>query len=89
MSPLKIFEYMASGTPMVVSDLPVLREVLVPGETAIMVPPADPQALGQALDQLIQDTSRANGLSERARAAAYNYTWEARARNIFAGLYSS
>lgn len=89
MSPLKIFEYMASGTPMIVSDLPVLREVLVPGETAIMVPPADPQALGQALDQLIQDTSRANGLSERARAAAYNYTWEARARNIFAGLYSS
>jgi glycosyltransferase involved in cell wall biosynthesis len=86
MSPLKIFEYMASNTPMVVSDLPVLREVLVPDETAVMVPPADPQALGQALNQLIRDTSRANGLSERARATAHAYTWEARARNIFAGL---
>jgi glycosyltransferase involved in cell wall biosynthesis len=86
MSPLKIFEYMASSTPMVVSDLPVLREVLVPGETAVMIPPADPQALGQALHQLIQDTSRANGLSERAREMVHSYTWEARAWNIFAGL---
>jgi len=45
MSPLKIFEYMAAGLPIVTSDLPVLREILAPGRDACMTPPGDAQAL--------------------------------------------
>ena len=43
-SPLKLFEYMASGRPMIVSDLSSLREI-VSAETAMFVEPNDPQAL--------------------------------------------
>ncbi|GAG00742.1 unnamed protein product, partial [marine sediment metagenome] len=39
MSPLKMFEYMASGKPIIASDLPALREVLKQGKNAILVDP--------------------------------------------------
>ena len=86
MSPLKVFEYMASGTPMVVSDLPVLREVLTPGKTAVMVPPGDPDALRAGIDRLLQHPNEAAEMAETARQAVQDYTWEARARNIFGDL---
>src|SRR5262249_13241169 len=44
-SPLKLFEYMAAGRPIVASDLPSLREVLTGGRNAVLVPPDDPGAL--------------------------------------------
>ena len=39
MSPLKLFEYMAAERPVVTADLPVLREVVRDGETALLCPP--------------------------------------------------
>ena len=42
-SPLKLFEYMASGRPIVASDLPSLREVLADGRNALLVEPATPR----------------------------------------------
>jgi glycosyltransferase involved in cell wall biosynthesis len=52
---MKVFEYMASGRPIVISDLPVLREVLRPDVDALMVPPEDPDALIAALIRLRDD----------------------------------
>ncbi|MGI8756226.1 MAG: glycosyltransferase family 4 protein, partial [Acidimicrobiales bacterium] len=48
-SPLKLFEYLATGNPVVASDLPVLREVLRDGENALLYPPHDGAALAEAL----------------------------------------
>jgi len=42
-SPLKLFEYMAARVPIVASDLPSTREVLTPGENALLVPSNDPR----------------------------------------------
>jgi len=83
MSPLKIFEYMASKRPMVVTDLPSLKDVLVDEETALFVPPSDPKALSEAIKRLNED----NLLSAKLAKNAYNevvakYTWDIRARNI-------
>ncbi len=44
-SPLKLFEYLAAGRPIVASDLPALREVLRDGANAWLVPPDDAAAL--------------------------------------------
>ena len=44
-SPLKLFEYLTLGRPIVASDLPAIREVLTDGRTALLVPPGDPPAL--------------------------------------------
>ncbi len=82
-SPMKVFEYMASGRPIVISDLPVLREVLRPDVDALMVPPEDPDALIAALERLRDDPELGNRLAasalERVRT---QFTWELRARRI-------
>jgi len=82
-SPMKLFEYMASGRPIVVSDLPVLREVLRPDVDALMVPPDDAAALATALERLRDDPALGAQLAasalERVRT---EFTWELRARRI-------
>jgi glycosyltransferase involved in cell wall biosynthesis len=89
MSPLKIFEYMASRRPMVVTDLPSLREVLVPDETAVFVPPSDPRALADAVVALTTDTERAECIAENAyREVVEKYTWKKRAENILKFIQS-
>lgn len=78
-SPLKLFEYMASGVPIVASDLPSVREVLSDDE-AVFCEPGNPGSLVlgilQALDGM--DGSRAR----LARRKVSSYTWDARARAI-------
>ncbi len=79
MSPLKIFEYMASGLPMIVSDLPTLREVLS-DQTARFVAPGDAKALALAAQELLSDPVHAKEMAERARMEVSKYTWDARAK---------
>lgn len=82
MSPLKIFEYMGAGLPIVCSDLPVLREVLIPDVNACLVPPEDPAALAQAVRELAQNPARRQIMAETAQRHLDGYTWESRARRI-------
>jgi glycosyltransferase involved in cell wall biosynthesis len=86
-SPLKAFEAMAAGRPIVASDLPSSREVLKDGETALLVPPGDAAALGAAIGALLGDPARAERLARAAFAAAPAYSWDARARCL-AGLFA-
>ena len=81
-SPLKLFEYMASGRPIVASDLPSTAEVLADGENTLLVPPGDPGALAGALRRLCADPALGERLAARALADVQAYTWEARARRI-------
>lgn len=62
-----VLEAMALGIPVVASDLPVLREVVQPGRTGLLVPPGDPVALAQAVDGLLDRPARAAALGQRAR----------------------
>ncbi len=87
MSPLKVFEYMAAGKPILASDIPALREILRNGETAMLLPPDEPEAWADAARALLRDPGRAAALGERARAAFLaEYTWDARAARILAHL---
>ncbi|HXZ36210.1 MAG TPA: glycosyltransferase [Thermodesulfobacteriota bacterium] len=81
-SPLKLFEYMAARLPIVASDLPSTREVLSPGVNALLVPPNDPQALGEGIQRLLEDRSRAEGLGQKAYEGVMEFTWEKRAQKI-------
>jgi glycosyltransferase involved in cell wall biosynthesis len=81
-SPLKLFDYMAAGVPIVASDLPALREVLVDGENALLVRPDDPAALADGIERLLADPALARRLADRARRDARAYTWEARAAQL-------
>ncbi len=83
-SPLKMFEYMASGTPIVATDLPSVQEMLRHGENAVLVAPDDPAALAKGI-RLVLETL---GLGQRLAAQAHHdvaaWTWEQRAANILA-----
>jgi glycosyltransferase involved in cell wall biosynthesis len=81
-SPLKIFEYAAVGKPMVVSDLPVLHEVLDHGQTCWFVPPADGKAIADGIKILLGDPLLASAIAQRARQMALRFTWSQRARTI-------
>jgi glycosyltransferase involved in cell wall biosynthesis len=81
-SPLKLFEYMAARVPLVASDLPSTREVLSHGMNALLVPPGDPRALGEAIRNLLENRSLAEGLARKAREGVEEYAWDRRAEKI-------
>ncbi len=80
-SPLKLFEYLASGRPVVASDLPSLREVL-DGNNALLAPPDDPAALAAALERLMGDPDLAARLARNGLETARKYTWANRALGL-------
>lgn len=81
-SPLKLFEYLAMGRPIVASKLPSLEEVLVDGENARLVTPDDPAALRAGIEEVLRDRGLADALAQRGRAIADTYTFETRAREL-------
>jgi glycosyltransferase involved in cell wall biosynthesis len=62
---------LALGKTIVATDLPVFRELLTNGENALLVPPLDAAALGEALAELLQDAALREGLAERVRAMRF------------------
>jgi glycosyltransferase involved in cell wall biosynthesis len=81
-SPIKAFEAMAAGRPIVASDLPSSREFLRDGENALLVPPGDPEALAAALRRVLEDRALATRLARTAFSEAPAYSWDARARRL-------
>jgi glycosyltransferase involved in cell wall biosynthesis len=65
-----VLESMAMGKAMVVSDNPPIRDYIVPGETALVVPPNDPQALRHAIATLDADPGLRERLGSNARRLA-------------------
>lgn len=80
-SPLKLFEYMASGKPIVASGLPSIREVLS-DEEAILIPAGDLRSLAEGIQRAIDDQELAHRIAEKARQKVQEYTWEKRAEKI-------
>lgn len=85
-SPLKLFEYLAVGRPIVASSLPAIAEVLRDGENAILVPPDDAAALAAAIGRLSDDRALAVRLARQAFHDAAAYAWPARAKRLDAVL---
>jgi glycosyltransferase involved in cell wall biosynthesis len=86
MSPMKLFEYMASGVPIVASDLPSIREVLRHGENALLVKPNHPKLLVKNLEQILDNYNLARGLGNLAQANVQVYTWENRAKKMLTNV---
>lgn len=83
MSPLKVFEYMASAKPMIVSDFPVLHEILRPELNCLMVAADSVEAWEVALDRLMGDGKLRKTLGDRAlQDFEAHYTWRQRAEKI-------
>jgi len=75
--PNKAFQALACGTPLVTADTPAARELLVDGESALLVPPGDAQALADALQRIAADGELARRLSTGGRATYEEHASEA------------
>ena len=85
-SPLKLFEYMAAGKPIVASNLPSIREVLRDGENAVLVEPGNPTALTSGLRRVLEDRKLAERIASRAFDEVTEYSWDCRAERVEALL---
>lgn len=81
MSPLKLFEYMASGVPIVTTDLPSIREVL-DESTAVFVRPDDVRDLARGISDLLMHPDKAYSIANAARVKVEEYDWRKRAASI-------
>ena len=66
--PIVVLEAMAAGKPVVATAVGGTPELVVDGETGVLVPPRDPEALARALTELLDEPERARRLGEAGRA---------------------
>lgn len=84
MSPLKIFEYMASKKPIITTDLPSIKEVLENDRNAVLIEPSNPKSLAEAIIKIKENPVFAIKISNNAyNDVVSKYTWDKRAENIF------
>ena len=81
-SPLKLFAYMASGNPIVASDLPSIREILNENNS-VLVESDDPQALLEGIKKVLQNKTLSDKIASNALNDVKEYTWQKRADKIF------
>ena len=81
-SPLKMFEYMATGRPIVATEVVAIQEVLKHEYNAFLVKPDNPQALADGIQAVCEDQQRARLLGENAKRDVLNFTWNARTKKI-------
>jgi len=77
-----LIEALASGRPVVASDIPGYNEVITNGRDGILVPANNPAALAQALIQLLDSPALRERLGQLARARAADYAWPLVAERI-------
>lgn len=80
-SPLKLFAYMASKKPIVLPDLPAMREIL-DDESAYFVEPDSAEALARGIETALRDREESEKRSKNAYERVKEYTWDARAKKI-------
>jgi len=81
MSPLKMFEYMASKRPIIASGLQSVREILNKNN-AVLVKPGDYKDLADGIEKVIIDKAFGNRLAEQALKDVLEYSWKERANKI-------
>ncbi len=85
-SPLKLFESMALGVPVITGAVGDRSELLDAGRAGALVRPGDPTALAEAINALLRDEPRRQALAAAGRAHALRYDWP-RLASLWATVY--
>jgi glycosyltransferase involved in cell wall biosynthesis len=81
--PVKMFEYMAAGIPVIASDFPLWRGIIEGGACGICVNPLDPAAIATAIDYLASHPDIARRMGDNGRAAVQaRYNWRSESTKL-------
>lgn len=79
----KLFQYMAAGLPVVASDFPQVRDVVIGSDAGLCVDTTDTQQIASAIDGLLADRDRLRAMGRNARRAVEErYNWDVSARTL-------
>jgi glycosyltransferase involved in cell wall biosynthesis len=88
-TPNKLFEYMSAGIPLIASDFPFIREVVLGSECGLLVQPDDVQGIAMAMTHLLQNPEDARRMGRNGlQAARERYNWRGEEKKLLA-LYGA
>lgn len=85
-SPIKLFEAMAAGRPIIASDIPPIKEILEHKRTGLLVEPDDIDGWVEAINMLRKEPALAIRIAQAAKDLASHFTWHKRAQGIARAL---
>jgi glycosyltransferase involved in cell wall biosynthesis len=88
-TPVKLFEYMSAGLPVVAADFGYIQQIVRDAECGVLVRPGDPVELSDAIEALLRDPGAAAEMGERGRRAVFaRYSWVSQASKLLS-LYEA
>jgi glycosyltransferase involved in cell wall biosynthesis len=83
--PVKMFEYMAAGIPVIASDFPLWRGIIDAAGCGVCVDPLDPRAIAEAIDLFVMNPDMARAMGENGRRAIIDrYNWPVESDKLIA-----
>jgi glycosyltransferase involved in cell wall biosynthesis len=83
--PVKMFEYMSAGIPVIASDFPLWREIIQGNDCGLLVDPMDPAAIAQAIDFFVSNPAEAQRMGANGcKAVNERYNWAIEEQKLFA-----
>ena len=86
MSPIKVFEYMACGKPVVAGDTGIVKELIMETKCGLIAKSDNPEDFAEKIRILIENERLARKLGENGLKAVKNYTWDVIAEEILRTL---
>lgn len=83
--PVKLFEYMAAGLPVIISDFPLWRDLVEKHDCALFVDPASPDEIAKAISWVLTHPERAEAMGRNGRKAIETeFNWQTESENLVA-----
>lgn len=82
--PVKMFEYMSAGLPVIASDFSLWREIIEKNNCGICVDPLNSRAIASAINTLLEDAKLAKTMGENGRKLVFKkYNWSIESEKLF------